>query len=253
LSLGIGLMWFQTSLAIAQTKPLWVLDVSVVAAAPLDLDRALRVRLYSDAPEKLAAPLPGVQSVAADSLVLDLTRAPVLSSGAPAATEATFLVDYDSESVAELSRMLVERFGETPGNDDLVDFVRDVVDPTHGRGFDIASQVASHRSGDCTEHAVLLAALARSVGLPARVAVGSVIIHDGEHVGAYGHAWTELHRDGVWALVDATPLGDDVPLSYVPEGLIEDEGPGYMFGFMASLASGILRVEVLGNVPDAGS
>jgi len=109
--------------------------------------------------------------------------------------------------------------------------------------------MARHRSGDCTEHAVLLTALARSVGFPAKVVFGSVIARNGEQVGAYGHAWAELHRDGRWSIVDATPLGEAMPLSYVPEGLLEDEGPGFMFGFLSSLASGILRIEVLGNTP----
>jgi hypothetical protein len=113
-----------------------------------------------------------------------------------------------------------------------------------GRNFDIASRVADHRSGDCTEHAVLLAALARSVGLPAVVVIGTVFAHDGSTVGAFGHAWTEIHRDGGWSLVDATPLGGVVPLAYVPEGLLSDEGPGYFFSVATALASGILRVEI---------
>lgn len=241
------------SVASGQPKPLWVLDVAMVGEEPLDLARTIRVRLYSNAAERLAETLSGVVSISSDHFVLDLAPAPVLSRGAPAAPESSFVIDYDMQAVVSLTESLIERFGVVPGNDQLVSFVRDIVEAGHGRGFDVASQVATHRSGDCTEHAVLLAALARSVGLPARVAVGTVFIHDAGRVAAYGHAWAEIHRDGSWSLVDATPLGDDTPLAYVPEGLLEDEGPGYLFGFMASLASGILRIEVLGNVPDAGS
>ena len=39
-----------------------------------------------------------------------------------------------------------------------------------------AAEVARSREGDCTEHAVLLAALARARGIPARVAMGLVYV-----------------------------------------------------------------------------
>src|SRR5262249_26754837 len=38
--------------------------------------------------------------------------------------------------------------------------------------FNTATEVMKSRSGDCTEHGVLLAGLCRAIGIPARVAVG---------------------------------------------------------------------------------
>jgi hypothetical protein len=53
--------------------------------------------------------------------------------------------------------------------------------------------------GDCTEHTVLFVALARSLGLPARTAVGLVYLE-----GAfYYHAWPEVWL-GSWVAVDPT-------------------------------------------------
>ncbi|HNX26877.1 MAG TPA: transglutaminase domain-containing protein, partial [Phycisphaerae bacterium] len=44
-------------------------------------------------------------------------------------------------------------------------------------GFASAMEVARSRTGDCTEHAVLTAALCRAAGIPARVVFGIVYVH----------------------------------------------------------------------------
>ena len=62
-----------------------------------------------------------------------------------------------------------------------------------------ALQVLRSRTGDCNEHTQLFVALARSVGLPARIASGLAYV-DGKF---YYHAWPEvLLRD--WVAVDPT-------------------------------------------------
>lgn len=69
-------------------------------------------------------------------------------------------------------------------------------------GFATASEVARTRRGDCTEHAVLLAALCRAVGIPSRVAIGLVYL---EGTGAFGyHMWTEIQVAGSWYALDGT-------------------------------------------------
>ena len=71
-----------------------------------------------------------------------------------------------------------------------------------GVGFASAAAVAESMEGDCTEHAVLLAAMARAQGLPARVAIGFVYAPS---VGQFGgHMWTEIYIDGHWRGFDAT-------------------------------------------------
>jgi transglutaminase-like putative cysteine protease len=186
--------------------------------------------------------------VAADHVVVDASANSVLSRGEPGAPRATFVVDYDTAPVAAMHEELTERDGPAPSNAELAAFVRAALAPSNRRSFDIASQVATHKSGDCTEHAVLLAALARSVGLPARVAIGTLVAGEAGSIGAFGHAWVEIYRDGAWSLVDATPLDARIA-AYIPEGLLEEEGPGYVFGLLSLLTTGILRVEVIGNAP----
>jgi transglutaminase-like putative cysteine protease len=62
-----------------------------------------------------------------------------------------------------------------------------------------AVQVLEGMAGDCNEHTVLYVALARSLGLPARMAVGVVHL-DGRF---YYHAWPEVWLDD-WVAVDPT-------------------------------------------------
>ncbi len=68
-----------------------------------------------------------------------------------------------------------------------------------------AREVLRTKVGDCNEHTALYVAMARALGIPARIAVGLVFIH-----GAfYYHAWPEVYVDegsgrGLWLPVDPT-------------------------------------------------
>jgi len=67
-----------------------------------------------------------------------------------------------------------------------------------------AREVLRTRVGDCNEHTALYVAMARSLGIPARIAVGLVFLH-----GAfYYHAWPEVYLTeaggGLWLPVDPT-------------------------------------------------
>jgi len=67
--------------------------------------------------------------------------------------------------------------------------------------FAPASEVARNLSGDCTEHGVLVAALCRAVGVPARVAIGLVYV---DHLGGFGfHMWNEVYVNRRWVAIDA--------------------------------------------------
>jgi len=78
-------------------------------------------------------------------------------------------------------------------------------------GFASASEIARTKTGDCTEHGVLLAALLRAAGIPARVASGLIYVDEfvgAEHVFGY-HLWTQAlveSPDGTarWINLDAT-------------------------------------------------
>lgn len=69
-----------------------------------------------------------------------------------------------------------------------------------------ALETLSRRAGDCTEAAVLLAALGRAAGIPTRVASGLVYSRQRYHGVAnvfLPHSWTLAYVDGRWRSFDA--------------------------------------------------
>jgi transglutaminase-like putative cysteine protease len=68
-----------------------------------------------------------------------------------------------------------------------------------------ADHVARTRSGDCTEYAMLTAAMCKAQGVPARTAIGLVYVNNllGKPGLAF-HMWTEVFVDGQWLGLDAT-------------------------------------------------
>ncbi len=67
-----------------------------------------------------------------------------------------------------------------------------------------ALQVYNLRAGDCNEHSVLFAALARAAGIPTRIAAG-LLYTEGRF---FYHAWDEVYV-GEWVAVD--PLLNQIP------------------------------------------
>ena len=64
-----------------------------------------------------------------------------------------------------------------------------------------ASEVLRTKSGDCTEHSALFAALSRAAGIPAKMVYGVVLNANGEF---FFHNWNEAFADGKWITVDST-------------------------------------------------
>jgi transglutaminase-like putative cysteine protease len=78
-------------------------------------------------------------------------------------------------------------------------WVHDSIKPRVTFGVPSAIQVLKDRTGDCNEHTQLFVALARAVGIPARVAAGLAYL-DGKF---YYHAWPEILLND-WVAVDPT-------------------------------------------------
>lgn len=66
-----------------------------------------------------------------------------------------------------------------------------------------AVQALAQHSGDCTEYADLVVALARANGIPARMLGGYVTDHDIALRSLDYHNWAELYFNDGWRLVDA--------------------------------------------------
>jgi hypothetical protein len=101
-------------------------------------------------------------------------------------------------------------------------------------GYATASEVAMSKEGDCSEHAVLTAAMCRAVGIPAKVVVGYVYVPklgDREHVFG-GHAWAEARVGGKWVYLDATRNG--ATPGHIAEA-VGDGGPTEFFGVLGTM------------------
>src|SRR5262249_4486959 len=68
-----------------------------------------------------------------------------------------------------------------------------------------ADHVAPTLTGDCTEFAMLAAAMCRAQGIPSRTAIGAVYYVDkGQQPKLGYHMWTEVWVRGQWLAIDAT-------------------------------------------------
>ena len=136
--------------------------------------------------------------------------------GAPShALAASPFVESDDPAIrAEAQRIAGDATDPRTVARRLVTWVHDAVEKAPSVTVPSAREVLASRRGDCNEHAVLLAALARAAGIPARVIAGAVYANDG----FYYHAWNELWL-GAWVSADA--VFDQIPADATHVKLIE--------------------------------
>lgn len=140
---------------------------------------------------------------------------------------ASFVVDFDTSAVKAVRASAVGELGEKPSMADLARFVSAYIEKKNlTRGYDIASVVARRREGDCSEHAVLLAALGRSFGHSARVVHGLVFIDAKSSLFGAMHAWVEWHDGKGWLPADGA-IGQEHDPLYLPLQVLEDEAPSF--------------------------
>ncbi|MGQ9503607.1 MAG: transglutaminase-like domain-containing protein [Thermogutta sp.] len=130
-------------------------------------------------------------------------------------TRPSLWIQSDASEIVALSEAAA---GGASGWEQLPALSRFVYRKIKNKGYDqaflSALEVAQRKEGDCTEHAVLLAALARARGFPARVAVGLVFRQDA----FYYHMWTEILVNNCWVGFDATRERGVVTPGYIKLG-----------------------------------
>lgn len=107
-------------------------------------------------------------------------------------------VDWKDEKIQELAKQVQALVGPNATQDQIGfasrNFVSRYLRPSLDVGSGTASEVARARTGDCSEHAVLLVALLRAQGIPARQVTGMSYAGDEGFVGNSNcfiyHAWT---------------------------------------------------------------
>jgi hypothetical protein len=111
-----------------------------------------------------------------------------------------------------------------------------------------AAEVARSGEGDCTEHAVLLAALARARGIPARVALG--LVYSDPAGGFAFHMWTEVYVRGKWVPIDATLGRGGIGAAHLKIAQSSLDGADHLASFLpVAQALGRLKLEVLSVTP----
>lgn len=179
---------------------------------PRDLRHAIyRISIQGRGGAGLHLPRAGYQRVVYDNqttaaVILDLDSPVNVIDDLPgkAHTEPSNMIDHDHARVRELLAQALP--GDTSGlsasarASRLRAFVYDYIDEKDlSVGLASAGEVAQTAQGDCTEHAVLLAALLRAEGIPSRTVSGLIYVDRflGEQ-GVFGyHMWTQAWLPGV--------------------------------------------------------
>lgn len=157
-------------------------------------------------------------------------------------SRCSFIIDCDEAPVRAAAEAARRELGNAPDMKRLTGWVgRFITKKGYGRTFDAASIVATRREGDCTEHAVLLAALARANKIPARVVLGLALIEIRGKTSAVGHAWVEWKKGNTWAPADAALSPEELSkvapgveprVTYLPIRILDREDAGYSSALM---------------------
>jgi transglutaminase-like putative cysteine protease len=226
--LGVGILestLVDRAAATAATAPVEVMSRTFVAATGdgRGLPRAVRAELLVRARDGSLAELPSAGAQRVGRVEAGTLRVSIDAGAGSAATDAeradarylaaSAMADRDDAAIRAFAARAVDGLAATDAAaraEALRAAVnRHVVRKNLASGLATASQALASRAGDCTEHAVLLAAALRAIGVPARVATGLAWVDAPGHPNSYGwHMWTQAIVDGRWIDLDATlPAG----------------------------------------------
>ena len=184
-----------------------------------ELDRGMRYVLApSDSGAPIKLPETGEQRVVTngDAVTIEITPAP-RAIGESAPTETDYAPnDWLQSRSPDVVALAHKAVGDTAGAGEqmrkLETFVRGyITNKTLGVGYASALEVVHKPEGDCTEHAVLLAALGRSLGIATRVVDGLAYAPGfaGRDRVFVPHAWVQAWVGGRWQSFDAALPGFD--------------------------------------------
>jgi transglutaminase-like putative cysteine protease len=169
-----------------------------------------------------------------DEVLLTLSRDPALpttpiaavtaaarKAGLDAELTATPFIQSDADEIRSAARQGAGDAADIrTASERLTHWVFSYVRDEYVPAYSNALEALKSARGDCTEHAVLFVALARALGIPARVAVGIAYWPPGDGFG--WHAWAEVWAGGRWTSVDPTW---NQPIADVTHVKLADGGP----------------------------
>jgi hypothetical protein len=179
--------------------------------------------------------------------------------------QASVFIDHEDEQIRIATREAIAHLRQAlestkVGSDAIAKGLRDWVhsnieSKNLSVGFATASDVIRTRQGDCTEHAVLLAAMLRSAKIPARCVSG--LVYADQFAGMQGvfgyHMWTQawLQPEGEsaprWVDLDATlPNGVAFDATHIALSVSNLNEPGFSSDVaVLQPLLGNLKIEVL--------
>jgi transglutaminase-like putative cysteine protease len=196
-----------------QTDLLRLSAVVPIMKQRIDEPRDVRRLRFKLTGADLTSPdLQGAGQTIAGSIV-EIVDARTLAAGPrdPAAAEhispEPLIESDDPEIRAEAERAIAGAEGGRARAERLTRHVNALLDKKPTVSLPSAKEVLRTRVGDCNEHTALYVAMARAVGIPARIAVGLAFVR-GVQGAFYYHAWPEVYIEelgrGLWLPVDPT-------------------------------------------------
>jgi hypothetical protein len=122
------------------------------------------------------------------------------------ATKSTRFLQSDRKEIIELAHRAVGQTKDAAEAAKKIEaFVAEYIEQRNlSVGYASAAEVVISKQGDCSEFAVLTAAMCRALGIPAQVVVGVAYVSDfAGFEGFGGHAWTQAYVGDKWVGLDA--------------------------------------------------
>ncbi|MDI6851437.1 MAG: transglutaminase-like domain-containing protein [bacterium] len=138
---------------------------------------------------------------------IDCTNEKVLGDLTPYLKPDPYIQSDDPEVVALANQITAGIKNPCRKVEAIINWLQSSISKVPSVTIPTATDVLRERRGDCNEHAVLFAALARASGIPADIVVG--LIYQDEAY--YYHAWNMVYLGGKWIFVD--PIFAEFPAS----------------------------------------
>lgn len=213
--------------------------VDLLSASLIKIDRKLgapwnlsRLKLEATGVSELSLPQSKRQSIAKSGSAFVITLAPEAPGNAPAILSAaqrskylaaTTSMQSDDAGLQKLARSIVGgEQGTLKKSEALMRWVYRTLGKSMDANSSTALQVLETKKGDCTEHALLFTAMARSVGIPARQVTGLAYVESPEPMFGW-HAWSEVNDGQGWISIDPTWNEARVDASHIKFSDNEDD------------------------------
>jgi len=272
--MGLAIETYRTDKQTATQEieaPELFLNTLVRADKHIDRQAARRLRLLlrvtGDGDGMPELPATGMQKPGKrtqDSVVLEISRLDHEALGQarlPAAggdlaeyLRPNIWINSDDPQVIAMAR---DAAGEATAPYEIADrlrrYVTDIIqDKSLSVGFASASEVCRNKEGDCSEHAVLLAALGRVHRIPSRVVIGLVYVPwFAGSADVFGfHMWTQFRLGDQWVDFDAAQRESDcnpTHIAVLTSSLAESSLADLAFGIIGVI--GRLEIDVLAAEP----